>query len=110
MELVQVSGNLWITEGSGLKRRSARIVAQKEICNRVPGSAQAGWRCATTVGAVLKYEGVIKTGNSDFIVGEKARNEASFLPGVMLSERSSPSRVRFAAPKDRRALDCCGPL
>jgi len=58
----------------------------------------------------LKYEGVIKTGNSDFIVGEKARNEASFLPGVMLSERSSPSRVRFAAPKDRRALDCCGPL
>jgi hypothetical protein len=51
-----------------------------------------------------------KWGNSDFVVGEKARNEASFLPGVMLSERSSPSRVRFAAPKDQRALDCCGPL
>jgi len=47
-------------------------------------------------------------GNSDFIVGEKARNEASFLPGVMLSERSSPSRVRFAAPKDGAPLTAAG--
>ena len=49
-------------------------------------------------------------GNSGFIVGEKARNRVPFLPVLILSERSSPSRVRFPAPKKRRALDCCGPL
>ena len=49
-------------------------------------------------------------GNSGFIVGEKARNGVPFLPVLILSERSSPSRVRFPAPKKRRALDCCGPL
>src|SRR5437016_1901745 len=49
-------------------------------------------------------------GNSGFIVGEKARNGVPFLPVLILSERSSPSRVRFSAPKKRRALDCCGPL
>src|SRR5215469_1656081 len=26
---------------------------------------------------------------------------------LSLSERSSPSRVRYAAPTNRRALDCC---
>src|SRR6266566_9098936 len=51
-----------------------------------------------------------KDGNSGFIVGEKARNGVPFLPVLILSERSSPSRVRFPAPKKRRALDCCGPL
>src|SRR6266571_5081897 len=33
-----------------------------------------------------------------------------FPPPTILSERSSPSRVRFAAPKNRRALDGSGPL
>jgi len=54
--------------------------------------------------------GVNNFGNSGFIVGEKARNGLPFLPVLILSERSSPSRVRFPAPKKRRALDCCGPL
>src|SRR5437879_13653629 len=49
-------------------------------------------------------------GNSGFIVGRQKRNEASFLPVVILSQRSSPSRVRCAAPEKRRALDGCGPL
>src|SRR5205807_1980868 len=58
--------------------------------------------------AGLRYENYL--GNSGFIVGEKARNRVPFLPVLILSERSSPSRVRFPAPKKRRALDCCGPL
>src|SRR5437016_14155607 len=56
------------------------------------------------------FEAVLLFGNSGFIVGEKARNRVPFLPVLILSERSSPSRVRFPAPKKRRALDCCGPL
>ena len=63
----------------------------------------------TGVAAPREQEQPVRvTGNSDFIVGEKARNEASFLPGVMLSERSSPSRVRFAAPKDGAPLTAAG--
>src|SRR5439155_13915347 len=42
--------------------------------------------------------------------GRIGRDQLPFLPPVILSERSSPSRVRCAAPEQRRALDCCGPL
>src|SRR5438445_4615804 len=42
--------------------------------------------------------------------GRKNWNEPPFLPVVIVSERSSPSSVRCAAPAKRRALDCCGPL
>src|SRR6266436_10111727 len=41
--------------------------------------------------------------------GWRGYETSSFLPLVIVSERSSPSRVCFAAPF-RRALDRCGPL
>jgi len=47
-------------------------------------------------------------GNSGFIVGRKARNESPFLPGLILSERSSPSRVRCAAPQTGAPLTAPG--
>src|SRR6266480_671344 len=72
MELVWVSGNLWITEGTGLKCRGARVVAQQKIGHSIPGSAQTGWGSATAVGAVLKYEGVTKTIAAQEIRGQVA--------------------------------------
>src|SRR5258708_1708185 len=42
-----------------------------------------------------------QTGNSDSVVGEQNGKEQSFLPPVIVSHRSSPSRVRSAAPKNR---------
>jgi hypothetical protein len=49
-------------------------------------------------------------GNSDSVVGEQNGKEQSFLPPVIVSHRSSPSRVALRRARKRRALDRSGPL